>query len=90
MPAARGARRADFLACLARRAARRLAGVAWTANLTTTSTTIRAASGGRQRLRRRRPTCKVAGGLFGGHRLHWMLSALGEPMHFARSVKPPA
>ncbi len=85
------AARAVPVACLARGTAVRVAWVVRTANLLT-MTTIRAASGGGQRLRRRRrrrrPTRKVAGGLVGGHRCRWMLSALGAPMHCARSAKP--
>jgi hypothetical protein len=76
---------------LAGRAAVRVPEVARTATLLTTAVTIRAAFGGGQRLcrrRRRRPTCKVAGGLVGRQRRRWMLSTLGAPMHFARSVKP--
>ena len=72
-------------------AAVRVPEVARTATLTT-PTAIRAASGGGprlRRLRRRRPTCKVAGGLAGHQRCRWMLRALGAPMHFARSAKPP-
>ncbi len=74
---------------LAGRAAVRVPEVARTATLLTTTATIRAASGGGQCLRRRRPTCKVAGGLFGRQRHRWMLRALGAPMHFAQSAKPP-
>ena len=72
-------------------AAVRVPEVARTATLTT-PTAIRAASGGGprlRRLRRRRPTYKVAGGLAGRQRRRRMLRALGAPMHFARSAKPP-
>jgi hypothetical protein len=80
--------RAVPVASLAHRTVVRVASVVWTATILTT-TSIRAASGGRQRLRRRCLTCKVAGGLVGGHRRRRMPSALGAPMHFARSAKPP-
>ena len=72
-------------------AAVRVPEVARTATLTT-PTAIRAASGGGprlRRLRRRRPTCKVAGGLAGRQRRRRMLRALGAPMHTARRAKRP-
>ncbi len=73
---------------LAGHAAVRVPEVARTATLLTTTATIRAASGGGQRLCRR-PICKVAGGLVGRQRRRRKLSTLGAPMHFTRSAKPP-